>query len=160
MLKVLNVEERTDKFGKKYNYITLFSPEQKVKLYQKSKLIERIAPSKTCSYVAYEINYSKNQKSDPQYHLKKGDIIPGRIVTRDIKPTISNGDVITRCTVPVFCDSEDPIEFEIALIKAFKRAGKELDRGQLQFGEETKMELIIPEMSKIPEKCLIVKTID
>jgi len=156
MLKVLNVEERIDKFGKKYKYITLFSPEQKVKIYQKTKLVERIASSKTCSYVTYEINYSKNQSSDPQFHLKKGDKVPGRIVTRNIKPTMTNGDIITRCTVPVFCDSDDPIEFEIALVKAFKRAGKELDRGQLQFGEE-EIKLVLPD---IPEKCLIVQTID
>ena len=157
MLKVLNVVTKTDKFGKLYKYITFHSPEQKVKLWSLNGTIERIASSKTCGYVSYPINYSQHQGSDPYYDLKVGDELEGRIVTKKVNPTIVNGDLVSRCSVPVFCSDEDPIEFEIAMVKAFKRAGKTLERKQLQFGEELPSNI---EFSKIPEKCLIVQTIN
>ena len=157
MLKVLNVITKTDKFGKLYRYITLHSPAQKVRLWERGKIVEKIDSSKTCGYVAYPVNYSKNQGADPYYDLVPGDTLPGRIVTKKVNPTIVNGDIVSRCSVPVFCSDEDPIEFEIAMLKAFKRAGKTLERKQLQFGEELPN---IIEPSLIPEKCLIVQTIN
>lgn len=157
MLKVLNVITKTDKFGKLYKYITFHSPEQKIKLWTLSGIIERVASSKTCGYVAYPINYSQHQGSDPYFDLQIGDTLEGRIVTKKVNPTIVNGDLVSRCSVPVFCSDNDPIEFEIELVKAFKRAGKTLEKNQLRFGEELSSNI---EFSKIPEKCLIVQTIN
>ena len=67
-----------------------------------------------------------------------------------------NGAMKTRCTVPVFCSDDDPIEFEVKMEEAIKRAGRVLATGQLKFGETEKPEEMETTL-RIPENCLIVK---
>lgn len=160
MVEVLNVTEKIDKNGKKYKYLSLYSPEHKAKILGRDKALLLTVPSKSCGYVAYEVNYSLGQYSDPGFKLKKGDKVPGRIVNKKVVPYLANGTMITTCTVPVFCSEEDPIDFEIAMEKAFIRAGKQLAKGELKYGEVIKnMKPIIPEHLKIPIGCLVVDTI-
>ena len=160
MVEVLDVINKIDKNGKSYKYLTLHSPEHKAKILRQGKPIEIIIPSKTCGYVTYGVNYSQEQYSDPWFKLSKGDKVEGRIVNKKVIPFIANNTVITSCTVPVFCSEEDPIDFEIAMEKAFIRAGKQLAKGELKYGEVIRnIEPIIPEHLKIPPGCLVVDTI-
>jgi hypothetical protein len=161
MVEVVETKSKVDVNGKKYKHLTLFSPEHKIKVLTKFGVKEMITPSKKCGYIAYEFNYSKEQKSDPWFNLNKGDKVPGRIVTKKIVPCIAgSGDILTTCTVPVFCSEEDPIDFEIALEKAFIRAGKRLAKGELKYGEiAQEIAIRTPTKFKIPESCLVVNTI-
>ena len=157
MVEVLNVTEKIDKNGKKYKYLSLYSPEHKAKILRKDKALLLTIPSKSCGYVAYEVNYSLGQYSDPGFKLKKGDKVQGRIVNKKVIPYLANSTMITTCTVPVFCSEEDPIDFEIAMEKAFIRAGKTLAKGELKFGEsQMTLNNVIPTQIKIPLGCLVV----
>lgn len=160
MVEVLDVENRVDKNGKKYKYFKLFSPAHKVTRRRNKKDIHLMTPSKYCGYIAYEVNYSKRQLPDPGYHLNKGDSVPGRIVTKKVEPYIANGQMLTTCTVPVFCPEDNPIEFEIEMFMAFDRAGKKLAKGELDYGEIFKTPVSIAVDQNLPKNCIIVKQID
>lgn len=149
MIIVLSEQRRTDVNGKKYKYFTLFSPERVVQGLR--------IRSKRCGYIAYAAGYNKTQDPDTMYFLSPGDETEGWIVTKQVEPYLAGGDLITTCTVPVFCSDDDPIEFEIALEKAIAKAGKNLDVGQRLFGEPDRMYNVPVE---IPDNCLIVQIIN
>lgn len=124
---------------------------------QKEKTVKKLQVSKRCGYIAYPVDYTDHQGHDPGAHLKEGDEVEGSIITRKVIPYLStDGELCNKCTVPVFCSKDDPIEFEIALEAAFNRAGRILEDGQLKYGSVEKKP---KERSIVPETCLIVKTL-
>lgn len=159
MLQILNVEERIDKHGKSYKYILLHSPEHTITVLRNNVKKQVKTPSSTCGYVAYKINYAESQTSDPQYDLKEGDEVPGRIVREKVQPYIANGQFLTTCKVPVFCEEDDLLLFQIEKEKAFKRAGKILVSKENMFGDMFKKseEQELPTELKIPPGCLIIE---
>ncbi len=106
--------------------------------------------------MAYPVDYTKHQGSDFGYDLKEGDEVEGQIITAKVEPYIVNGEVKTKCTVPVFCSEDDPIEFEVQLERAVLRAGKILAPGQLKYAQAIERNPLLK--PKIPENCLVVKT--
>jgi len=159
MLQVLNIDERIDKHGKSYKYILLHSPEHTIKTVRMGVEKEVKASAKTCGYIAYKINYAESQSSDPQYNLEIGDEVPGRIVSEKVKPYIANGQLLNTCKVPVFCDEDDLLLFQIEKEKAYKRAGKTLENIPNMYGNlfEKSEEKDLPTELKIPLGCLVVK---
>ena len=153
MIIVVSEQLKKDINGKQYKYFTLFTPEQIVQETRKHYTVMVKAKPKRCGYIAYATGYNNNQDPDPMYFMSVGDIVDGEIVTKQVEPYIINNELITTCTVPVFCSREDPIEFEIAIENAIKRAGKTLDTGQRLFGEPDKLNNVPVE---IPDNCLVV----
>jgi len=142
MLEILAVENRTDKNNKPYKYFTIFSPSQPVPTKFGNTIKFPVSRDKTCGYISYETNYAESQSSDPFYDLEVGDKVPGLIVTKKVLPYLINGEVNNKCSVPVFWPMEDLEGFQDATEKAFKRAGKILNRKI--------------NTTSIPEGCIII----
>lgn len=142
MLEILAVENRIDKNNKPYKYFTILSPEQPVPTKFGSTIKYPMSRKKICGYISYEVNYAESQSSDPFYDLEVGDKVPGLIVTKKVAPYPINGEIQTKCSVPVFWPIEDMEGFKDATDKAFKRAGKIL------YNKEN--------ITRIPEGCVII----
>lgn len=157
MVEVLSVSKKRDKNGKNYKLFRLYSPEQPIKVIRFNKTVTLLGRSSTCGYISYEVNYARSQSSDPMYNMEKGDKIVGRLVNKKVEPYMIGDQIKTYCTVPVFCSDEDPIEFEVQTMAAFKRAGKVLAKGQLNFGDfETPPPAKDLDIFKVPNNCLVV----
>lgn len=119
----------------------------------KKKQSRQVVRSKKCGYIAYPVDYTKHQGKDPGANLKKGDEVEGYITSVKVEPYWVGKELHTKCSVPVFCSKDDPIEFEVALEKAVIRAGRVIDPKELKYGTiEEKRENRI----RIPDGCLIV----
>ena len=148
-IHVLKSEERRDRNGKKYKFLTLHDPEPHtiVKFGDIPTPCKQLP--KTCGYVAYYSDYTKSQKPDPGNELEEGQVVEGMLVTKKVKPYFIGNDIKDKCTVPVFWDPADEIGFAVCAEEAIERAGKILHDKEVE--EETTI--------KIPDNCLIVKTL-
>ncbi|WP_428743111.1 hypothetical protein [Tenacibaculum sp.] len=154
IIQVVNEYLKKDVNGKQYKYLDLYSPEYSEVSPKTSQIVTR--PSKRCGYITYPVDYTDHQGSDPGSELCQGDEVSGYIVSVRVKPYWIGKEMYTKCSIPVFCTKEDPIEFEIALERAVIRAGKEIDPKELNYGGiETHEKSEI----SIPPTCLVVKTI-
>lgn len=136
MLEVLRVQEKQDKNGKQYKAI-LF-------LHKNNTAFENV----------YGSNYLG--ENSPLYDLDEGDLIPGEIVTLNIKPIITETEIISSASVCLFSEEFDLVQREINIVEAFNAAGYKIYPGQLKFGESEEL----PEDTTIPENCLIVSIIN
>lgn len=159
MIRVLSKDSRVDKHGKKYYYFNLHSPREKVVSEYQGKNFQFYTSDKTVGFIAYPVNYAQSQGSDVGADLEVGDELEGRIVTKRVQNYASTDLSITdKCTVPVFCSDNDPIQFEVEMEKAFLRAGRcllpfELKYGKSEFAKEKEQERF---NSSLPPGCLIV----
>ena len=103
------------------------------------------------------VDYTDSQGHDPGADLEKGDKVEGYLITKKVIPYLAGDDFQTKCTVPVFCSMEDPIEFELAMERAFRRAGKILAEGEIDYGLISEPREKECEKKEIPHNCLIVK---
>ena len=138
MLEILRIQDRSDKNGKRFKTFHMEHIDQKNKLKNKYATIN-----------VYGMDYLDNL--NPLYLLDEGDKVVGEVVTLNIEPVLVNTELLTWAAVCVLSEDFDPIQREIEVVKAFKRDGYTIAKGQLKFGEE---EVELQVGSTVPKNCL------
>ncbi len=131
MLDIVNVSEvREDKNGRSYVNVTVKGDEKQYITLPNGTVIEAHVPARQSAVNAYENNYLDQQ--DFAWGKPVGTKVLGAIVTKTVAPYEIKGSddvvrTVTTYSCPVFGNTNNQEEFEVATARAFASGGHPLN---------------------------------